>query len=128
MLSREKVAMNREEVDHGSQGKSQEVEIEKEGQEGCGEEEDGRETLRAEEKIRSKEKEGCTEESSGKKEIRAEEAGTAETRSKTGRTKARSETRGAKTRTCARRSTSSGFAKPDHLSPVQPAGGRRQSG
>src|SRR2546426_584355 len=64
------VAMNREEVDHGSQGKGEKVEMEKEGQEGRGEkEEDRREALRSKEKIRSKEKEGRTEESAGEKEI-----------------------------------------------------------
>ncbi|MGB9370012.1 MAG: hypothetical protein WCE79_28800, partial [Xanthobacteraceae bacterium] len=83
--------MNREEVDHGSQGKGEEVEIEKEGQEGCGEKEDWREALRVEEKIRCQEKEGCAKESAGEKEILAKE-------SRTAKTKTRSEAGGAKAR------------------------------
>ena len=130
--------MNREEVDHGSQGK--EVEVKEESQEGCCEKEDRRESLRAEEKIPGKEKEGCTEESTGEKEIRAEEAGAAETRPETGAAKTRpkagtAETRSEAGRAKARARSSSAsrirtarLSEPDHLSPVQPTGGKRQSG
>jgi hypothetical protein len=80
-----RVAKNREEGIHGSQGK--EVEIEKEGQEGCGEKEDRCEALRAEAQIRREEKEGCAKEGS-EEEIGAEEARRTCTRSgATGRTR-----------------------------------------
>ena len=128
--------MNREEVDHGSQGKGEEVEIKKEGQEGGGEKEDRCEALRAEEKIPSKEKESCTEESTGEKEISTEEDGTAKTHSEAAGLKPRAEAGRAKTRRAQARARSSGacgcraagLCEPDHLSPVQPTGGKRQSG
>jgi len=116
MLSRE-VAMNCEEVDHGSQG--EEVEIEEEGEEGCAEKEIRGAPLRTKEKVVRKEEERCAEESCGEEEgrtqeIRAEKARRAE--------RARISTVGS-----ASRGRSCGDGKPDHLSPVQPAGGR-QSG
>jgi hypothetical protein len=101
--------MNREESTDGSQ--SEEVEIEKEGQEGGSKKEGRREALRTEETILRKEKENSGEESAGEKEICYEESSSEEARS----------VRATRGRACP-------DAEPDHLSPVQPAGGRRQSG
>jgi len=126
--------MNREEVDHGSQGK--EVEIEEEGQEGCGEKEDRREALRAEEKVRCQEKERRGEKESRTEEVGSAktrpEAGAAETRPEAGPAQIRSEAGRAKARACSSgaraRRIRAGLSEPDHLSPVQPTGGKRQSG
>ena len=65
--------MNREEVDHGcSQEESEEIEIEKEGQEGRAEEKESSAPLRPEAQVRSKEESGAEEKS------RAEKSGTEE--------------------------------------------------
>jgi hypothetical protein len=114
--------MNREEVDHGcSPEESEKVEVEKEGQESCREKEDGRKALRVEEEVHRKEKEengakesGCEEEIS----VCAEQAGRAEAR----RAEARARC------SCAGCIRSCRRAEPSYLSPVQPAGGRRQFG
>src|SRR6187401_2412292 len=112
---RTKVAMNREEVDHGSQG--EEIEIEKESQEGGSEKEKNRrEALCAEEKVCCEE-EDCAEEV-GRKEGSRAEGGHAEDGHASSGGFSRASHGG---RSC-------GDGKPDHLSPVQPAGGRRQSG
>lgn len=100
--------MNREEVDHGcSQEESEEIEIQEEGQEGCAEEESSA-ALQSEAQVCGK------EESAAEKEICTEEKGS---REETGAACAAS--------SCA---STGGIAEPHHLSPVQPAGGRRQSG
>jgi hypothetical protein len=123
VLSRE-VAMNREEVDHGSQGKSEEVEIEKESQEGRAEKEKNRREALQPEKEGNAEKEEKSrpKESCGEKEIRAQET----------RAEEADGTQGADAfaSTCARagRNRPCGGGQSDHVSPVQPAGGRRQSG
>jgi hypothetical protein len=111
---RKLLAMNREEGIHGSQG--EEIEIEEESQEECGEEEIRRAPLRSEKKGRRKKEKGRTEESRGEEEIRSEE-GCSE--------KAGSACHAASARTCGGTGHAS---KPGHLPPVQPPGGRRQSG
>jgi hypothetical protein len=122
------VAMNREEVDHGSQGKSEKVEIEKESQEGCREEENRHEALHAEEKVCCQEKESSAEESAGEKEIRAKESRIAKTCPEAGSAEARSAKACGRSAAASGRRAGTGIAEPGHLSPVQPAGGRRQSG
>jgi hypothetical protein len=121
VLSRQ-VAVNREEVDHGcSPEESEEVEIEKEGQEGRTEEKESRAALQSEAQVRCKEKIRTEEEESGReKEICTEEARAG----KAGRVQADSTS----TSASAGRASTGRIAEPDHLSPVQPAGGRRQSG
>jgi hypothetical protein len=110
---RKLLAMNREEGIHGSQG--EEVEIEEESQEG-GEEEIRRAALRSEEEGCRKKEKGRTEESGSKQEkicseeSRCEEAGSA----------------GSAFRASA--DGASRVSEPGDLPPVQPAGGRRQSG
>ena len=102
--------MNREEeVDHGCSQEGKEIEIEKEGQESCTEKEESSAALQSEAQVRGKEESGAEEEIRSQEEGRGEEAGSAESAS-----------------SCARRAGT--IAEPDHLSPVQPAGGRRQSG
>lgn len=113
--------MNRGEADHGSQG--EEVEIQKEGQEGCGEKEDGCEAVRPKAQVSREEKESSAEESRAEEkicteEIRTQESGASEAR------RAEAGTRGASVRSIRARRN----AEPGDLSPVQPAGGRRQSG
>src|SRR5947209_18752962 len=115
--------MNREEVDHGcSPEESEKIQIEKEGEESCGEKEDGREALRVQEKAHRKEK----EESRAKEGGREEEISAKETSSQqTSRCEARSAEARARC-SCAGRIRSCRRAEPSHLPPVQPAGGRRQ--
>jgi|SRR4051794_10611206 hypothetical protein len=121
--------MNREEVDHGcSPEESKKVEIEKEGQESYGEKEDRPEALHVEEKVRRKEKEGRAEESGRQEEVSAEEVRAEEICAQQA---SRAEARGAKACarcSCAGRIRSCRRAEPGHLSPVQPAGRRRQFG
>src|SRR6185503_4551264 len=124
---RTKVAMNREEVDHGSQG--EEIEIEKESQEGGSEKEKNRcEALRADEKVCCEEEESSAEESSSEEEICAEEVCRKEgSRAEGGHAEDGHASSGGFSR-ASHGGRSCGDGKPDHLSPVQPAGGRRQSG
>ena len=115
--------MNRGEADHGSQGEEIEIKIEKESQEGCGEKEDGCEAVRPKAQVSREEKESSADESSAEEkicteEIRAEETSASEAR------RAEAGTRGAGVRSI----RASRNAEPGDLSPVQPAGGRRQSG
>ena len=108
---RKLLAMNREEGIHGSQG--EEIEIEEEGQEG-GEEEIHDAALRSEEKGWREKEKGRTEESGSEEEkIRSEEG--------------RSEEAGS-AYTAATGARTGSISEPGHLSPVQPARGRRQSG
>jgi hypothetical protein len=114
MCCRKLLAMNREEGIHGSQG--EEVEIEEESQKG-GEEEIRGAALRSEEKGWRQEEKGRTEESGSEKEkIRSEEGRSEEAGSARGAVRART------------RAGASSISEPGHLPPVQPAGGRRQSG
>ena len=72
MRSRQ-VAMNREEVDHGCspEEESEEVEIQKEGQEGRAEKEESSATLQSEEEGGAEKEENRAEEGCGQKETRA---------------------------------------------------------
>ena len=120
--------MNREEIDHGCspEEESKEVEIQKEGKEGRAEKEKSRATLQSEEEEGGSEKEESrAEEGCGQKEIRTEESGAQEGRSEEAR---RAEAARGSTASSARGFRSCRDAEPDHLSPVQPAGGRRKFG
>src|SRR5437762_5279111 len=105
--------MNREEVDHGcSPEESEKVEIEKEGQESCGEKEDGPEALLVEEKVHRKEKEeGRTQKSSREEKISAEEVSAEEIC-----TQQASRAEDCARCSCARRIRSCRRAEPSHLS------------
>src|SRR3954451_5482717 len=112
--------MNREEVDHGcSPEESEKVEIEKEGQESCGEKEDGPEALLVEEKVHRKEKEeNRTQKSSREEKIDAEEVNAEDFCPKE---PARDEV--SPRCSCAPRLLACRRADHSHLSSVQPAGG-----
>src|SRR5689334_10437765 len=120
-------AMNREEVEYGCSQEGEEVEIQEEGEEGRRKEENRREALRAEKEVRCKKEEvRAQEKSSGHEEAGAEEEGRTEEESRA--TKARTADGRAGSGPCTRRARTGSVSEPGHLSPVQPTGGRRQSG
>jgi hypothetical protein len=119
--------MNREEIDHGCspEEESEEVEIQKEGKEGRAEKEKSRATLQSEEEGGSEKEESRAEEGCGQKEIRTQESRAQESSAEEAR---RAEAARGSTASSARGVRSCRDAEPDHLSPVQPAGGRRKFG